>query len=380
MIASVSQYILSVENSLLMFRTLRNIEPVRGIDGKPICYTGNSAIIFKVRLYGELKALRVYMRHHPNLRAIYRDNLYPRELFICHEGDEEMWADVVLCNWWEGHTLQREIAQHAGNSEAMMQLAQRFERFAARILDEEWAHGDIKPDNIIVDDEGMHLIDHDAAYRNGFTSEECIELGSRQYQHPARSTENFGIHIDDYPIALITTALYALAYDSSLAAALHNSDYLLINPAHTIEDRDLTLRHIEELFADRGDAYHLYIARLLHSRNIVLFNLRSYLDPAPPPACNSEELSLNCAHGLWGYTRGDEWIIPPLYDLGFEFSEGTALVQLGRVWHFIDEKGRTVITCGKGHGIKPMRDGKSHIVYEDGSEAIIYRNGEIKKI
>ena len=380
MIASVSQYILSVENHALMCRTLRDIELVRSIDGRPICYAGNSAIVFKVRIGGELQALRVYMRRHHNLRAIYRDKFRPRELFVCHEGEEALWADVVLCEWQEGRTLQNEILRCASSNEAMMLLSQRFEEFASSLLAEEWAHGDIKPDNIIVDDEGLHLIDFDAMYRKGFDADDCIEVGSRQYQHPARSCENFGEHIDDYPLALIATALSALAYDSTLATTLHESDYLLIDPAKAIEGRDINLQHIEELFARRGDARHLHIARLLRSRHIALCGLQQHLSPSPTPSYPSEELSLEGAHGVWGYTRDGEWVIPPYYDLGFEFSEGVALVQLGEVWHFIDECGRTVITCGKGRGIKPMREGKSRIVYEDGTEATIYRNGEIVKI
>lgn len=380
MIASVSQYILSVENHALMCRTLRDIELVRSIDGKPICYAGNSAVVFKVRVEGQAQAMRVYMRHHRNLRAIYQNRFYPRELFVCHEGEEALWADVVLCDWREGGSLQSEIMRCADNSEEMRRLSHRFEEFASNLLAEEWAHGDIKPDNIIVNDEGLHLIDFDAMYRKGLDADDCIELGSRQYQHPTRSAENFGEHIDDYPLALIATALSALSYDSTLATTLHESDHLLIDPAKAIEGRDSTLQRIEELFASCGDARHLYIARLLHSRHIALCDLRQHLAPPPTPSFPSKELSLEGAHGVWGYTRGGEWVIPPYYDLAFEFSEGLALVRLGEVWHFIDECGHTVITCGKGRGIKPMRGGKSHIVYDDGSEATIYRNGEIVKI
>ena len=364
---------------MLFCRTLRDIDLVRDDNNKPICYVGNSAIVFKAKIEGKLRALRVYMRFHPNLRAIYRDQLYPRELFVCHEGNEELWADIVLCEWREGHSLQYEIMHSIADSERLQLLSQRFEGFAAWLLDQDWAHGDIKPENIIVGNDELNLIDFDAIYHKGFSSDDCVELGTRPYQHPTRSKENFDLHIDDYPLALITTALAALAYDTSLGNLLQNSDYLLINPAKAIEGCDTILERIEALFAEKGDARHLAIARLLRSRSLSLPMLRNYLESATRPSYPSEELSLECKGGLWGYMRGEEWIIPPYYDLGFEFSEGVALVRLGDIWHFIDERGKIVITCGKGRGIKPMRNGKTYIIYDNGDEATIYLDGRIEK-
>ena len=378
MIASVSQYILSAENAMLFCRTLRDIDLVRDGENNPICYVGNSAIVFKVKLGDELHALRVYMRPHPNLRAIYRDKFYPQELFVCHEGNNELWADVVLCDWHEGFSLQHAIINSLNDNQQLQRLSHRFEIFAAELLDKDWAHGDLKPENIIVGEDALHLIDFDAIYHKTFSREDCVELGTRPYQHPTRSKENFGNHIDDYPIALITTALAALAYDASLGDILHNSDYLLVNPAKAIEGCDTILERIEALFASKGDARHLAIARLLRSRSMALPLLRSYLTPTTTRSYPSEELSLECKGGLWGYMRGEEWVIPPYYDLGFEFSEGVALVRIGEFWNFINERGDIVISCGKGRSIKPMRNGKTHIIYDD-SEAIIYLDGRIEK-
>ena len=380
MIASVSQYILSVENASLMSRNLGDMRLLRHDNGRPICYVGNSVIVFKALIEGEICAVRVYMRPHPNLRAIYRKGLYPRELFICHEGKDDLYADVVLCDWVEGNTLRSEIERSVGDNSKMWALSRRFEALATELLDKDWAHGDIKPENIIVNDEGMHLIDFDAVYRKGLEAEDCVELGTRPYQHPARSKDNFGIHIDDYPIALITTLLAALAYDPSLGEHLHNSEYLLVDPTKALEGCDPMLQRIEELFALQGDARHLRIAQLLHSHSVALPTLRQYLVPTPQPLGPSEKLSLECKLGLWGYKCGERWIIPPLYDLAFEFSEGVALVRLlNDIWHFIDEQGKVIITCGQGDGIKPMREGKTRIRRKDG-DAIIYRDGRIEKL
>ena len=72
-------------------------------------------------------------------------------------------------------------------------------------------------------------------------------------------------------------------------------------------------------------------------------------------------------------------MIPPLYDLAFEFSEGLALVRVGDVWHFIDGAGEVVITCGRGKGIKPFHNGVTRIEREDG-EFAIYRDGRIERV
>ena len=90
-------------------------------------------------------------------------------------------------------------------------------------------------------------------------------------------------------------------------------------------------------------------------------------------------LTLEYYNGYWGFAVDGRFVIPPLYDLAFEFSEGLALVRVDDVWHFVDERGAIVITCGRGRGIKPFRNGTTRIVREDG-EFEIYRDGRIEKI
>ena len=54
-------------------------------------------------------------------------------------------------------------------------------------------------------------------------------------------------------------------------------------------------------------------------------------------------------------------------------------MRVGDVWHFVDERGEVVITCGRGVGIKPFKGGKTRIVREDG-EFVIYRDGRIERV
>lgn len=382
MISAVAHYILSVKYLDKMSRSLssRHITPIyeEGSTDKLRCSVGSSAIVFEVMCDGRKMAMRVYMRHHRNLRAIYGDRYYPKELLVNVSDCAYGLADVVLCDWHEGVSLQSKIEEYHAKPTKMAALSQMFEEFALALLREEWAHGDLKPENIIFTNDGLRLIDFDAIYRDGFTIDDCVEIGTTQFQHPLRERSDFGGDIDDYPIALIATALAAMALDNSIGRDIPQSDYLLIRPNLAIEDRDENLRKIEALFAEHGDVRHYRIAKLLHSKRLSLPQLKNLLETRPLSLEHSGNLTLEYYNGYWGFAKDGRFVIPPLYDLAFEFSEGLALVRVGDVWHFIDESGAVVITCGRGGGIKPFKGGVTRITREDG-DYMIYRDGRVEK-
>jgi hypothetical protein len=328
---------------------------------------------------GVKMAMRVYMRKHHNLRAIYGERYYPQELLVNSSDRLYGLADVVLCDWYEGESLQSKIEQWHNKPSKMQSLSQIFEEFALSLLNEEWAHGDIKPENIILSKDGLHLIDFDAMYRKGFTVDDCVEIGTHQFQHPLRNKSNFGRDIDDYPIALITTVLAAVALDPSVGRKIPDSDNLIISPSLAVKGEDRALERIEALFAERGYVRHYRIARLLHSPLPSLPQLKALLEPMPKIVASPEDLNLEYYNGYWGFAVDGRFVIPPLYDLAFEFREGLALVRVGDVWHFIDESGRVVITCGRGVGIKPFNGGVTRIKRDDG-DYLIYRDGRIERV
>ena len=383
MISSVAQYILSVKHFDMMSRTLapRRIYPLyeEGSSDKLRCSVGNSVIVFEVMCDGRKMSMRVYMRHHPNLQAIYGERYYPKELLVNLSERDFFLADVVLCDWYEGVSLQGKIEELCQKPAKMKALSQMFEEFAISLLNEKWAHGDVKPENIIFSNDGLHLIDFDAMYCEGFTADDCVEIGTKQFQHPLRDRKNFGRDIDDYPIALIATVLAAMSLDPSIGQDIPNSDYLRIIPHLAVAGKDEMLNRIEALFAEQGDVRHYRIAKLLHSVTPALPQLKNLLETEPCDIASAEVPTLEYYNGYWGYALNGRFVIAPLYDLAFEFSEGLALVRIGDVWHFIDNCGSVVITCGRGSGIKPFRNGVTRILREDG-EFRIYSDGRIEKI
>lgn len=356
----------------------RSIYPLCDEAGMPKCRVGNSVIVYEVMVDGAHLAMRVYMRPHRNLKAIYGDNYYPNELLVGSANTASSLVDVVLCEWHDGESLQNKIETFCQTPSKMSALSRMFEDFALALLNESWAHGDLKPENIIAGKDGLHLIDFDAIYRPEFSIDDCVEIGTRQYQHPQRSYATFDKSIDDYPIALITTALAALALDKSLGKTLPYIDRLLISPQLAVAGEDKMLDCIEKLFAEVGDVRHYRIAQLLRSTTFALPQLKSLMEMKCSTANESDELSVEYCNCGWGYAVRGEYVIPPYYDVAFDFSEGLGLVRIADIWHFIDRSGKVVITCGRGSGIKPFRNGVTRMKCDDG-DIVIYRDGRIEK-
>lgn len=372
---SIHSYIASVTSGANVWRTLRGVSVVRTAEGQAVYGVGNSAVIFKVIYDGRLHKLKCYIRPKRNLKAIYRNRFYNSELMVFDAMGRKVWTDIVLEEWREGDSLQECIEQSLAGERAMRTLAELFERLALWLLEQEWAHGDVKPDNIIVADGQMHLIDFDAMCAPPFEGSVCEELGTLNYQHPRRGA-TLGKEIDDYPIALIATALHALVLDATLAERYSIDDAILVSPTDALRGSDAALDELERLFARAGDALHYRMARLLRSASVALHGLHELLAfaVAERELRPSDTLTLDYRNGMWGFRCGEGWAIPPLYDEAFDFSEEVAAVRLCDVWHFIDTAGRVVFTCEGCEAVKPFRNGVA-IKIRQGRRIAIDHNG-----
>lgn len=82
----------------------------------------------------------------------------------------------------------------------------------------------------------------------------------------------------------------------------------------------------------------------------------------PTDGAVAEAAELFVENGLWGYRTPEQVVVPPLYDCGFDFTEGLAAVRLGATWHYIDGAGRTRISCPGCEAVKPFRNGRAPVV------------------
>lgn len=381
MLPCLSQYIASLTNSDGLCRTLPDLEVCRDENGRPIFHTGNSAVVFKVRTGDRYLRLKCYTRPvSADLEAIYGRRFLRGELFVFQGPASGVWTDVVADEWIEGRTLDETVrsAAEAGDQEALKALSARFDALAAEMLADDRAHGDLKPENIIVDREGrLLLIDFDAAFLPAFAGSRSPELGTEAYRHPQRTSETFDARLDDYPAVLISSALAALALDPALLASFPDADGLLFDPAEAVAGRSEALRRTLDLFAATGDALHYRIARLMTWP----------LPAVPDAAClfaatqrqsvpTDEVPRLFEQNGLWGYRTPRGEVTPALYDCGFEYSEGLAAVRIGRSWHYIDTAGKTVLDASAYEAVKPFRGGEA-VVLKQGRRLRIDRSGRL---
>lgn len=453
---TLRQYLTTLADTHGLTRTLGEIEVCRDGKGR-ICYSaGNSAVVFRIRCEGRVRSLRCYMHHPRHLAEIYGEKLLPQELFIYTSPAGGVWVDVVLSDWIEGVTLHEAVAAaaEAGDTARLRRFAAAFDRMAAALTADDWAHGDLKPENIVADNRGrLHLIDFDAMFLPAFAGRHSPELGTAAFQHPARTVRDFDASLDDYPAALISTALHALALDPTLYARYSDADGLLFTPQKI--GTDAALCEVLALFERRGLAAQYRIARLLRSPSLRLPGLPQLLalaaettetdertgpeetknavntattgttgagetagstgpkramgaeetaggnsGPTDAPADSSadgsadgttedptedlagdsadgttgaptedptdgavaEAAELFVENGLWGYRTPEQVVVPPLYDCGFDFTEGLAAVRLGATWHYIDGAGRTRISCPGCEAVKPFRNGRAPVV------------------
>lgn len=259
---SIISYINAICDCAGLWRTLEDIRPCKDECGRPIFIAGGSTIIFKVIHNGRLSKLKCFTRPKKNLDKIYKESFYPQELLVGVNMSQAKYIDVVLEEWVEGISLEEAIIKNSQSTDFHL-LAQLFDKMAIELLCQPWAHGDLKPSNIIINNNKLTLIDFDSLYHPAFSSKTTDEWGTKYYQHPLRGNSHAKF-IDDYPIALISTALQALALDSSLAKRYPIEDMLLISPYDAIENRDAALAEIEELFQIHNKPIQEQIALLLH--------------------------------------------------------------------------------------------------------------------
>ena len=198
------------------------------------------------KLRNLLYAVKCFLKDHPNRAENYRMiaeepefvsssfltkfQYLDNELFVNSANADVEEFPVLLMDWVEGTNLDQYVRQHLHDSYQLHLLAYQFSRLALWLMPQPFAHGDLKPDNIMVRENGtLVLIDYDGMFVPAMKGQKAREMGSPDFRHPARTEETFNEHIDDFSLASILLSLRVIAEEPSLLEKYGAADRLLFS-------------------------------------------------------------------------------------------------------------------------------------------------------
>lgn len=275
----ISEYVEAIKAAEDNFDQLKHLRPIIGDDGEPVMTSGNFAVVFKMKdeQIGKFYAVKCFTKEQEGRAEAYKliteelakvDSPYilsikylEKELFVDTMQTNEIEFPVLLMDWVEGTTLDKYIRENIEDQYSLEMLAYRFSQLAQWLIPQPFAHGDLKPDNILVKEDGtLVLVDYDGMYVPAMKGQKARELGSPDFRHPLRTEDDFDKDMDNFPIISILLSLELL---------VENKDYL---SQYGAEDR---LLFSEEDYRNIDES--MLYKRAYSSYNDDLSNLAKYL-------------------------------------------------------------------------------------------------------
>ena len=265
----ISEYLAAIREANDNLDTLSHLEPVLDKNGEPYRSSGAFAVVFKMKdeQMGKCYALKCFTEEQDGRAEAYRqiaeelefvDSPYitsvkymEKELFVDSNCEDEEFP-VLLMDWIEGETMETYIAANYTDTHAMSMLCYRFCKMAAWLRLQSFAHGDIKPDNIMVRPDGtLTLVDYDGMFVPAMKGQKSPTIGTKDFSHPLRTIYDFDETIDDFALASIALSLKAISLNPSLLQTYGASDRLLFSAADYIDlSKSNTFTALQGLLAD----------------------------------------------------------------------------------------------------------------------------------
>lgn len=243
----ISEYVKAIQDASDNLEQLAYLTPVLDDHGEPYRSSGAFAVVFKMqdKSSGKYYALKCFTEEQQGRAEAYRqiadeldllDSPYitsvkymEKELFVDSQCEEDEFP-VLLMDWVDGETMEAYIAANYQNQSAMSLLCYRFGRMVAWLRSQSFAHGDVKPDNIIVRPDGsLTLVDYDGMFVPSMKGSQSPTIGTRDFSHPLRTVDDFDETIDDFSLASIALSLKAISMKSTLLDIYGASDRLLFS-------------------------------------------------------------------------------------------------------------------------------------------------------
>ena len=243
----ISEYVRAIQDASNNLDKLAHLVPVLDDHGEPYRSSGAFAVVFKMKdeQTGKCYALKCFTEEQEGRAEAYRqiadelelvDSSYitsvkylDKEIFVDSNCEEDEFP-VLLMDWIDGETMETYIAENYQDNYAMAMLCYRFCKMAAWLRSQPFAHGDIKPDNIMVRPDGsLTLVDYDGMFVPAMKGQKSPTIGTKDFSHPLRTVDDFDETIDDFALASIALSLKAISLKPSLLDEYGAADRLLFS-------------------------------------------------------------------------------------------------------------------------------------------------------
>ena len=323
----ISEYVKAIQDAADNLDKLAYLTPVLDDHGEPYRSCGAFAVVFKMldKSTGKYYALKCFTEEQEGRADAYRqiadeldmvDSPYitsvkymEKELFVDSQCEEDEFP-VLLMDWVEGETMETYISANYCNQYAMSMLCYRFGKMAAWLRTQSFAHGDIKPDNIIVRPDGsLALVDYDGMFVPAMKGSKSPTIGTKDFSHPLRTMDDFDETIDDFSLASIALSLKAISMNFTLLDIYGASDRLLFsendyrNPSNS-----KVISALQGLMYDK-DFYTLYSLFMLAlaRKELSACSFRLFIGKKPLLPQTIEDLSTEVTEDELNEAFIDEW-------------------------------------------------------------------------
>ena len=323
----ISEYVKAIQDAGDNLEQLAHLTPVLDDHGEPYRSSGAFAVVFKMldNSTGKYYALKCFTEEQEGRADAYRqiadeldmvDSPYitsvkymEKELFVDSQCEEDEFP-VLLMDWVEGETMEAYIAANYHEQSAMSMLCYRFGKMAAWLRSQSFAHGDVKPDNIIIRPDGsLTLVDYDGMFVSSMKGSKSPTIGTKDFSHPLRTMDDFDETIDDFSLASIALSLKAISMKSTLLDIYGASDRLLFsendyrNPSNS-----KVISALQELMCDKDfcTLYSLFMLALAR-KELSACSFRLFVGEKPLLPQIVEDLSTEATEKEWKEAFVDEW-------------------------------------------------------------------------